>query len=77
MIMIMIIELFYPATLSTTTQRRSRLQHGYCIGVSRRSAQAAASEVLAQGPYVATRAVEGHRLFQSTTTPTVGCHITA
>src|SRR6218665_3335088 len=27
---------------SSTTQRRSRLQHGYCIGVSRRSAQAQA-----------------------------------
>src|SRR6218665_2819002 len=25
---------------SSTTQRRSRLQHGYCIGVSRRSSQA-------------------------------------
>src|SRR6218665_212619 len=37
---------------STTTQRHSQLQHGYCIGVSRRSAQAAVSEGLAQGPYV-------------------------
>ena len=39
-----------------TTQRRSRLQHGYCIGVSRRSAQAIVSKGLAQGPYVAARA---------------------
>src|SRR6218665_3754462 len=38
------------------TQRRSRLQHGYCIGVSRRSAQATVSKGLAQGPYVAARA---------------------
>src|SRR6218665_1430962 len=36
-----------------TTHRRSRLQHGYCIGVSRRSAQATAGKGLAQGPYVA------------------------
>ena len=42
--------------LSTTTQRRSRLQHGYCIGVSRQGAQVTASEGLAQGPYVASRA---------------------
>src|SRR6218665_1200000 len=41
---------------SFTTQRRSRLQHGYCIGVSRRSAQATASKGLAQGPYMAARA---------------------
>src|SRR6218665_3591559 len=39
-----------------TTQRRSRLQHGYCIGVSRRSAQATAGNELAQGLYVAARA---------------------
>ena len=32
------------------------LQHGYCIGVSRRSAQATAGKGLAQGPYVAARA---------------------
>jgi len=38
-----------------TTQRRSRLQHGYCIGVSRRSAQATVSKGLDQGPYVAAR----------------------
>src|SRR6218665_3016702 len=38
-----------------TTQRRSRLQHGYCIGVSRRSAQATAGKGLAQGPYVMAR----------------------
>src|SRR6218665_614832 len=38
------------------TQRRSRLQHGYCIGVSRRSAQATVSKGLAQGPYVVARA---------------------
>src|SRR6218665_843045 len=36
---------------SYTTQRRSRLQHGYCIGVSRRSAQATVGKGLAQGPY--------------------------
>src|SRR6218665_1389856 len=41
---------------SSTTQRLSRLQHGYCIGVSRRSAQATASKGLAQGPYMAARA---------------------
>ena len=41
---------------SSTTQRRSRLQHGYCIGVSRRGAQATASKGLAQGPYMAARA---------------------
>src|SRR6218665_3625938 len=35
---------------------RSRLQHGYCIGVSRRSAQATAGKELAQGPYMAARA---------------------
>src|SRR6218665_2200104 len=40
----------------STTQRRSRLQHGYCIGVSRRSAQATAGKGLAQGPYMAARA---------------------
>src|SRR6218665_1715234 len=37
-------------------QRRSRLQHLYCIGVSRRSAQATAGKGLAQGPYMAARA---------------------
>src|SRR6218665_1153094 len=37
-------------------QRRSQLQHGYCIGVSRRSAQATAGKGLAQGPYLAARA---------------------
>src|SRR6218665_1559012 len=42
--------------MSSTTQRRSRLQHGYCIGVSRRSAQATAGKGLAQGPYIAVRA---------------------
>ena len=31
-------------------------QHGYCIGVSRRSAQATVSKELAQGPYAAARA---------------------
>src|SRR6218665_1128980 len=41
---------------SSTTQRRSRLQHEYCIGVSRRSAQATAGKGLAQGPYVTARA---------------------
>ena len=42
--------------LQATTQRRSRIQHGYCIGVSRRSAQANAGKLLAKGPYVAARA---------------------
>src|SRR6218665_2581154 len=42
--------------MSTTTQRRSRLQHGYCIGVSRRCAQATVSKGLAQGLYMAARA---------------------
>ena len=41
---------------STTTQRRSRLQHGDCIGVSRRSAQATVNKGLAQSPNVAARA---------------------
>src|SRR6218665_279524 len=41
---------------SSTTQRRSRLQHGYCIGVSPGSAQATAGKGLAQGPYVTARA---------------------
>src|SRR6218665_1284843 len=40
---------------SSTTQRRSRLQHGYCIGVLRRRAQATAGKGLAQGPYVSAR----------------------
>src|SRR6218665_4030044 len=42
--------------MSSTTQRRSRLQHGYYIGVSHRSAQATAGKGLAQGPYVTARA---------------------
>src|SRR6218665_3282829 len=41
---------------SSTTQRRSQLHHGYCIGVSRRSAQATVGKGLAQGRYVAARA---------------------
>src|SRR6218665_2097719 len=41
---------------STTTQRHSRLQHGFCIGVSRRSAWAIVGKELAQGPYVADTA---------------------
>src|SRR6218665_985771 len=41
---------------STTTQRRSRLQHGYSIGVSRRSEHATAGKGHAQGPYVSARA---------------------
>src|SRR6218665_1896 len=45
-----------PLQVSSTTQRRSRLQHGYYIRVSRRSAQATAGKGLAQGPYVAARA---------------------
>src|SRR6218665_297735 len=40
----------------STTQRRSRLQHRYCIGVSRRSAQATGGKGLAQGPYMAAKA---------------------
>src|SRR6218665_4151376 len=41
---------------SSTTQRRSQLQHGYCIVVSRRSTQATAGKELDQGPYVTARA---------------------
>src|SRR6218665_530889 len=41
---------------SSTTQRRFQLQDRYCIGVSRRSAQATAGKGLAQGPYVTARA---------------------
>src|SRR6218665_2722385 len=41
---------------SSTTQRRFRLQHGYCIGVSRQSAQVTVGKGLAQGPYMAARA---------------------
>src|SRR6218665_2419470 len=41
---------------SSTTQRRSRLQHEYCIGVSRRSALANVGKGLAQGPYIVARA---------------------
>src|SRR6218665_397896 len=48
---------FYSASSSPlTTPRLSRLQHGYCIGVSRRSAQATAGKGLAQGFYVEARA---------------------
>ena|SRR6218665_3179585 len=43
--------LYYSEALPTTG-----LQHGYCIGVSRRSAQAAVGKGLTQGPYVAERA---------------------
>src|SRR6218665_116964 len=47
---------FYSAPFkSFTTQRRPRLQHEYCIEVSRRSAQETAGKGLAQGPYVAAR----------------------
>src|SRR6218665_681833 len=42
--------------MSSIKQRRSRLQDGYCIGVSRRSAQATVGKRLAQGPYVAATA---------------------
>src|SRR6218665_1600164 len=45
-----------PLQVLYTTQRRSRLQHGYCIGVSRRSAQATAGKGLAQGHYVTAKA---------------------
>src|SRR6218665_2183954 len=44
------------AQVHYTTRKRSRLQHGYCIGFSRRSAQATVSKALAQGPYVVARA---------------------
>src|SRR6218665_1223610 len=48
---------FYsPPFKSSSTHRRSQLQHGCGIGVSRRSAQATAGKGLAQGPYVAARA---------------------
>ena len=48
---------FYSAPFkSSTPQRRSRLQYGCCIGVSRRSAQATVGKELAQGPYVTARA---------------------
>src|SRR6218665_1934215 len=40
---------------SSTTQRRSRLQHGYCSGVTPQSAQATAGKGLPQGPYGAAR----------------------
>src|SRR6218665_830909 len=43
----------FPCILS---QYASRLQHGYCIGVSRQSAQATVGKGLAQGPYMAARA---------------------
>src|SRR6218665_1926271 len=46
----------YHFVLEPNPQRRSRLQHGYCIGVSRRSAQATAGKGPAQGPYGAARA---------------------
>ena len=49
---------------SSTTQRRSRLQHGYCIGVSRRSAQATAGNGLAQGPYVSLQHVTHQSRFK-------------
>src|SRR6218665_715541 len=56
----MVIHSFRPFLLrpfkSSTTQRRSRLQHGYRIGVSRRSAHSTAGKGLAQGPYVAATA---------------------
>src|SRR6218665_460210 len=41
---------------SSTTQRRSRLQHEYCNGVSCQSAQATVGKELAQGPYVVASA---------------------
>src|SRR6218665_281758 len=60
--------------MSTTTQRSSRIHHGYCIEVSRRSTQATVSKGLAQGPYIVARAgvepttsVESHRLNQFAT----------
>src|SRR6218665_1960482 len=65
-----------------STQRRSRLQHGYCIGVSRRSAQATAGKGLAQGPSMALErsrthdpTVESYRLNQDATLSHVVEHI--
>src|SRR6218665_534790 len=43
---------FYSAPSSPLLPRGAP-EHGYCIGVSRRSAQATAGKGLAQGPYVA------------------------
>ena len=64
--------LYYSEALPTTARILT-----YCIGVSRRSAQATVGTGLAQGPYVAARAgvepttlrpVESHRLNQGATT---------
>ena len=44
--------LYYSEALPTT----ARIPDGYCIGVSRRSAQATAGKELTQGPYKAARA---------------------
>src|SRR6218665_2391844 len=46
---------FYSAP-SSPLLLRGAPDYGYCIGVSRRSAQATAGKGLAQGPYVAARA---------------------
>src|SRR6218665_927784 len=43
---------FYSAPSSPLLPRGAP-EHGYCIGVSRRSAQATAGKGLSQGPYVA------------------------
>ena len=51
-----ILDIYIALFKSSTTQRRSRLQHGYSFGVSRRSAQATVGKGLAQSPYVAARA---------------------
>ena len=45
-----------PIQVHYYSEAHTRLQHGYCIGVSRRSAQATVSKGLAQGPYMAARA---------------------
>src|SRR6218665_1745436 len=48
---------FYSAHSSPVLySEHSRLQHRYCVGVLRRSAQATVGKGLAQGPYVAARA---------------------
>src|SRR6218665_2985378 len=47
---------FYIASSSPLIRGAPGLLHGYCIGVSRRSAQETVRKGLAQGPYVAARA---------------------
>src|SRR6218665_856049 len=45
-----------PLQVLYTAEAFPCIQHGYCIGVSRRSAQATAGKGLVQGPDVAARA---------------------